>query len=103
MAQMAGGFGGARDATEEDQEILMSVADELRSAHGLSCDEFVALKVTTQVVAGVNYLMKVKCGEDKIVHVKVAKPLPHTGRPNFVLAINSDPSLNTESPLTPFE
>jgi hypothetical protein len=103
MSGMPGGFGTVREATGEDQDILLSVVDELRSAHSLSCDEFHAVQVSTQVVAGVNYLMKVKCGEDKYFHVKIAKPLPHTGRPNFVLAVNTDSSLNAESPLTPFE
>lgn len=102
MSGMPGGFGSVREASAEDQEILQSVAEELRTAHGLSCDEFHAVQVSTQVVAGVNYLIKVRCG-DKFVHVKIAKPLPHTGRPNFVLAVNTDPSLTSESPLSPFE
>lgn len=102
MSGMPGGFGNVREATSEDQEVLQSVVEELRTAHSLSCDEFLALQVTTQVVAGINYLMKVQCG-DKYFHVKIAKPLPHTGRPNFVLAVNTDSSLTADSPLAPFE
>lgn len=100
---LAGGFGGVRDADVEDQQVLTSVVEELRSAHGLAHDDFRAVKVATQVVAGVNYLMKVVCGEGKVVHVKIAKPLPHTQRPPFVLAVNTDPALTEETPLAPFE
>lgn len=103
MSGMPGGFGHVREATADDQDVLLSVVEELRTAHGLSCDEYHAVKVSTQVVAGVNYLMKVRCGSDKYFHVKIAKPLPHTGRPNFVLAVNTDESLTSESPLVPFE
>jgi hypothetical protein len=103
MSGMPGGFGNIREATSEDQDILHSVVEELRTAHGLSCDEYHVLQVSTQVVAGVNYLMKVKCDNDRYFHVKIAKPLPHTGRPNFVLAVNTDSSLTADSPLAPFE
>lgn len=33
----------------------------------------------SQVVAGTNYFAKVDIGDGKFVHLRVFKPLPHTG------------------------
>lgn len=60
---------------------------------------FKAISFTTQVVAGVNYIMKVKC-DDQIAHVKVAKPLPHTNQPPFLMNVEAGHS--EESPIVPF-
>jgi hypothetical protein len=98
---MAGGFNQPRDASPEDQDVLNEVVGQLRESHGLNHSEFRALKVTTQVVAGVNYLMKVHCDGSKIIHVKIAKPLPHTGQPPFVLALDDNAELTEDSPLNP--
>lgn len=99
---LAGGFKNVEDAAPEHQEILLSVKPELEEKLSKTFGNLLALKVTTQVVAGVNYLMKVKADES-FVHVKIAKPLPHTGRPPFILAVDSNPSLNADSPLVPIE
>jgi hypothetical protein len=99
---LAGGFKNVEDASPEHQEILLSVKPELEERLSKTFGSLHALKVTSQVVAGVNYLMKVKADES-YVHVKIAKPLPHTGRPPFILAVDSNPSLNADSPLVPIE
>jgi hypothetical protein len=59
---------------------------------------FEAVSFQTQVVAGLNYLFKVKC-DDKVIHVKVCKPLPHTNKPPFVMAVDENQTM--ESPLVP--
>ncbi|RYG66837.1 hypothetical protein EON64_08830 [archaeon] len=81
-----GGFGEARDATDEDQSVLEHVKQEIQNRLGRSYSNIRAVKVTTQVVAGVNYLMKLQCDSD-FVHAKIAKPLPHTGQNPFLLAL----------------
>jgi hypothetical protein len=98
---MCGGFTHGREATEEDQEILRSVKSEIERSLSTSVSHLHAHHVMTQVVAGVNYLMKVKA-DDKWVHVKIAKPLPHTGQPPFVMAVKHE-NVHESSPLEPFE
>jgi len=98
---MVGGFNNVADASQEHQDILLSVKPEIEQRLGHEVSKLEALKVTTQVVAGVNYLIKAKV-DDSYVHVKIAKPLPHTGRPPFVLALHHA-DLNADSPLVPFE
>lgn len=97
---LCGGFGNEREATNDEQEILNSVKGEVEShLDGRKFTVFLALKYTTQVVAGVNYLMKIKA-DDQILHVKIAKPLPHTNLPPYVMAVKAD-GITHDSPLEP--
>ena len=97
---MAGGFGNARDADNDDQTVLDSVKHEIEARLGRPVNKLSAVKVITQVVAGVNYLIKA-VADDTIVHAKICKPLPHTGQSPFLLAFQH--GLTLESPLVPFE
>jgi hypothetical protein len=98
---MMGGFGHGRDADAEDQVILHTVKSEIESHLGNPVKELRALKVTTQVVAGTNYLMKVKA-DDKIIHVKIHKPLPHRQENPHLMAIQKD-NHTEDTPLEYFE
>ena len=97
---MAGGFGNARDAESDDQVVLDSVKSEIETRLGRPIQKLTAVKVTTQVVAGVNYLIKATA-DDAVVHAKICKPLPHTGQSPFLLAFQHGHTL--ESPLLPIE
>jgi hypothetical protein len=60
---------------------------------------FKAIHFKTQVVAGVNYKIKVQAaeeGENVYLHVKVAKPLPHTQQPPFLMEVTSGHSIEDE-------
>lgn len=48
---------------------------------------FVGVNVKTQVVAGLNYLFEVQIGDEEVVHVKIHKPLPHTGQPPVLMTV----------------
>jgi hypothetical protein len=52
---------------------------------GASFSDFELVHYTTQVVAGTIFLMNVKVDGDEHVHVKIVRPLPHTGKPPFVM------------------
>lgn len=97
---MCGGFTSSSSAPAEHQEILLSVKAELETRLGRSIGELHALESSTQVVAGINYLIKAKADEI-IFLVKVHKPLPHTQKPPFILDLKTD-SINEQSPLEPF-
>lgn len=98
---LAGGFGQGRAPEDEDHAILLSVKEELEQRLSRTISELRALQVKTQVVAGVNYLMKVKA-DGNYMHVKIAKPLPHTGQNPFLLAVHHE-NITEESPLNPIE
>ncbi len=96
-----GGFGQIRAPDADEQLILESVKQEIEQHLSRTVTELRALQVKTQVVAGVNYLIKAKA-DNHTIHVKINKPLPHTGRNPFVLALRHE-NLSEESPLEYFE
>lgn len=85
---LCGGFGNAREAGEEEQTILQQAKADLETKLGKSFSEVRALVFTTQVVAGVNYVMKV-VADGVYYHVKIHKPLPHTNQAPFVMDVDS--------------
>ncbi|OBS81004.1 hypothetical protein A6R68_20801, partial [Neotoma lepida] len=67
-----GGLTEARPATPEIQEI----ADQLEEKTNEKYEKFEAVEYKTQVVAGVNYFIKVDVGNGHYAHLKVFKGLP---------------------------
>lgn len=87
---MCGGFGHMKDATEEEQAILEAVRGAVEERLNRQFNVFQAISFQTQVVAGVNYIFKVQI-DDEVRHIKVAKPLPHTNQPPFLMEIDVTP------------
>ena len=86
---MCGGFGNVKPADADVQAkvdaVLAAVNTQLGSSHA-------ALEVVhykTQVVAGTNYLVKVKAG-DSHLHLKIYQPLPHTGQGPSLSEVNAN-------------
>ena len=82
---MLGGFGDAKDADDNVKALAKGMKEKAETALGETYGEFEAVKFKTQVVAGTNYLIKVKVGGDKYVHLKVHVPLPCKNSPNELL------------------
>ena len=82
---MLGGFGNAKDADDNVKALAKEMKGKAEAALGETYGEFEAVKFKTQVVAGTNYLIKVKVGGDKYVHLKVHVPLPCKNAPNELL------------------
>ena len=100
---MAGGFKPAQDADADVQTILDGVREDLAARlQGVDVSTVTALSYSTQVVAGVIYLIKARCGADNgpIVHVKIIKPLPHTNQPPSIMNVVSE-GISLESDLNP--
>ena len=98
---MPGGFGNTRVATADEQAILEHVRTEVEARLAKELPVFHAVAFQTQVVAGVNYLMKVQIGDDEYVHVKIHKPLPHTQQEPFLMAM--DVNNTADSPIVHIE
>lgn len=97
---ICGGFGTDREPDDEDRAILLSVKSDVEQRLSQQFSVFEAVAFRTQVVAGTNYMFKVRIGEDSCIHVKVCKPLPHTNQPPFVLSLLPGQTLQT--PIEPF-
>ena len=82
---MLGGFGDAKVADDNVKALAKGMKEKAEAALGETYGEFEAVKFKTQVVAGTNYLIKVKVGGDKYVHLKVHVPLPCKNAPNELL------------------
>ena len=73
---MCGGFGNSRPADDQVKALALEMKPKVEQALGETYSEFEAVSYTTQVVAGTNYKIKVKVGNEKYVHIKVFVPLP---------------------------
>ncbi len=75
---MCGGFGNGKAADGTVQAVVDAVKASVEERLGNALTAYTAISYSTQVVAGTNYLVKVNTGDEKYIHVKVHKPLPHT-------------------------
>ena len=94
MMNRLGGFGEAKDADNEAKEIAKEVQKQTEDKLGTKFTEFEAVKYTTQVVAGTNYLIKVKVGPEQYVHIKVWKKLPCYGGEKVLSEATGGKTLN---------
>ncbi|XP_002158618.2 cystatin-A1 [Hydra vulgaris] len=73
---MPGGTTAMKDATDEVQHIIEKVKDQVLGKVNDALENYKAISFKTQVVAGVNYFIKVDIGNDRYIHLKVFRPLP---------------------------
>ena len=76
---MCGGFTNALDANDEVKAMARELKAQTEQKLGATFSEFEAVKYKTQVVAGTNYMIKVRVGPEQYVHIKVWKKLPCYG------------------------
>jgi len=75
-----------RHANEEELAMIEGLRSEVEArTEGYS--EWSVLGLTTQVVAGTNFWVKIQTDRG-IIHVKIFRPLPHTGNPCHVTEVN---------------
>lgn len=95
---MPGGFKAPAPVGPDEAAVLDAVKSEVESSQNKTYSDWKGLLFSSQVVAGVNYMFKVIADGD-ILHVKVHKPLPHTGNPPKMIAISAGHTM--DSPLEP--
>ena len=83
---LCGGFGNARDADDKVKALALEMKPKVEQALGATYGTFEAVKYTSQVVAGTNYKIKVKVGDEQYVHIEVFVPLPCKNAPNELLS-----------------
>ncbi|GAV00378.1 hypothetical protein RvY_11236 [Ramazzottius varieornatus] len=93
---IAGGFTGEKPADAETQALADSVRNQVVQQLGArdSVRQFKVISVKTQVVAGTNYVMKIRISPKEYIHVKVFKPLPYTKQKPQVTAVEANKGRN---------
>ncbi|ESO84124.1 hypothetical protein LOTGIDRAFT_229619 [Lottia gigantea] len=75
-----GGASEVKTADDEIQKICNDIRKELEKKANTTFEEFTAKQYKSQVVAGTNYFVKIHIGNEKYVHVRIFKPLPHVSQ-----------------------
>ncbi|XP_007536587.1 cystatin-A [Erinaceus europaeus] len=79
-----GGLSEVKSATPEVQEIADKIKSQLEEQTNESYEEFEAVEYKTQVVAGVNYYIKVHVGENRYIHIKAFRSLQQNESPRLL-------------------
>ncbi|XP_034643715.1 cystatin-B-like [Trachemys scripta elegans] len=88
-----GGLTGVQPATAETQQVVDEVKLQVEEKEGKKFEVFTAVEFKTQLVAGINYFIKVHVGNEEFLHLRVFKSLPHENRP---LSLSSYQSSKTK-------
>ena len=87
---MPGGMNPEERVGDEDvQEIANQVKEELGRRSNGEFKYFEVVSYTTQLVAGVNYFMKIKVGPEEYIHARVFVPLPFQNAPPEVSGVQT--------------
>ncbi|XP_054567715.1 cystatin-A isoform X2 [Eptesicus fuscus] len=72
------------------------VKPQLEEQTNETYEEFEAVEYKTQVVAGINYYIKVRVGDDSYIHIKIFKPLPQQQQSLKLTGYQTDKSKDDE-------
>lgn len=70
-----GGTGKVQEVTAEVTELAQMVQAEVKQKSGRQFSEYTPTEFRSQLVAGVNYFIKVKVSDDECVHLRVYRDL----------------------------
>ena len=89
---MPGGFGANKQPDEETTAFFNSVRPAVEQQTGQSFSDWQIVHYQSQVVAGTNFWVKIAvgAGDKDFIHVKIFRPLPHTGDPAEVKEVHQD-------------
>jgi len=92
---MLGAYSSTQEVTADIQELAEAVKAEIQSkCNNKTFSTFEVVKFSKQVVAGMNYKLKIKVEDDKYIHAVVFKGLPHTGGALSVTSVEEGKSLD---------
>lgn len=76
----AGGWTGPQPANEEIQALIDQVKEAVQVQENFPLPPYRAISFISQIVAGTNYIVKVKVNTDGYIHLKIFQPLPGNGQ-----------------------
>ena len=91
---LCGGFSEVKEAGGEEQLLLDGLKESAEEQLGTSFQDWTLHSFSTQVVAGLIYMMRVTVDNGEVLHVKVIKPLPHTHQPPSIMKIERGKTLD---------
>ncbi|NXQ98367.1 CYTA protein, partial [Sagittarius serpentarius] len=97
---MPGGLSETKPATPEVQHIVNEVKPQFESRENKTYDIFKAILYRAQVVAGINYFIKVQVCDDEYVHLRVFQSLPHENQGPSLVSFQTGKT--RDDPLTYF-
>ncbi|KFU98551.1 PREDICTED: cystatin-A [Pterocles gutturalis] len=97
---MTGGLSETKPATPEVQCIVNEVKPQFESRQNRTYDMFKAIVYRTQIVAGVNYFIKVQDSDHDYVHLRVFKSLPQENQGPSLVSFQTGKT--RDDPLTYF-
>ncbi|XP_041823521.1 cystatin-B-like isoform X3 [Melanotaenia boesemani] len=95
-----GEYGETTDATEETQMLCDQVKTAVEEKTGKCVDEFKATKYRSQVVHGINFLIKVHVGGENYIHLHVFRALLCDG--GLIQLVAVEQHKTKDDPLEPF-
>ena len=72
---MFSGFSKAKLATDEVKQIVKEIQPKIEERTNEKYTVFEAISFKSQVVKGVNYVIKVLVGDEKYIHIRIYVPL----------------------------
>uniref|UniRef100_A0A7N5KIP7 Cystatin domain-containing protein n=1 Tax=Ailuropoda melanoleuca TaxID=9646 RepID=A0A7N5KIP7_AILME len=82
---LCGGTGPSQAATPEVQEMCNQLKADMEKSCGKSFTVFEVIEVRSQVVAGTNYFIKIRCGDEEFSIRRMEGSRP----PSFILCLES--------------
>ncbi|XP_035425494.1 cystatin-A-like [Cygnus atratus] len=95
-----GGLSETKPATPEIQHIVDQVKPQFESRENRTYGIFRAIVYKTQVVAGINYFIKVQDSDTGYVHLRVFQALPHENQGPSLVSFQTGKT--RDDPLTYF-
>ena len=86
---MCGGHSAIRAADEDESAMFTGLKAECEAKASATYSTFEVVGCTSQVVAGTNFWVKLRTDQG-FVHMKVFRPLPHTGQPANVVEVHAN-------------
>ena len=96
---MLGGFGEGHEPDQDQINFVAGLQAEIQTASGdeaLELTQFTPVLIKSQVVAGTNYWVKIQVSDTAYIHVKIFKPLPHTGAPAEIKEVQAGKTLEDQ-------
>lgn len=83
MASTCGGLARPEQANYEIQQMCNEMRHYMEKEAMRQFNEFKAVQFARQIVAGVNYFVKIHVGGPEYIHARIYEPLPGMGGPGL--------------------
>lgn len=79
-----GGWTDTQQADADTQALINQVKGAVSRQENYPLEPYTAISFKSQVVAGVNFIVKVRVNTDDYIHIRIFQPLPGNGQPQLI-------------------